>query len=258
MEQQIYRRRVRRRVVVLVIVFILTCVFIMGLKVDGRGTGNNATVQKARQQLQKNEDYPPILEELLNSNPETAEFVLNYDKESGKSHEIDLTNEIHAGEIPLFIQWDKRWGYEYYGNEMMAVDGCGPTSLAMVLAGLTQDAKWSPLEVARFAEENGFYVEGSGSSWDLMTTGASMLGASSHEVSLDASVIRNELEAGHPIICIMGPGDFTTSGHFIVLTGVNEDGTVRVNDSYSRINSDKSWNLEDIMPQMRNLWVFEL
>ena len=141
---------------------------------------------------------------------------------------------------------------------MIAVDGCGPTSLAMVLAGLTQDASWSPLRVAEFAQENGYYVDGSGSSWSLMSDGASSLGLKAKVLSLDKGVIQKELEEGHPIICIMGPGDFTSSGHFIVLTGLNDDGTVRVNDSNSRINSKKSWDLDRIMGQIRNLWSYSL
>ena len=33
-------------------------------------------------------------------------------------------------------------------------------------------------------------------------------------VIYDEAHIIAELEKGRPIICIMGPGDFTTSGHF--------------------------------------------
>lgn len=220
--------------------------------------GNYRAVLEAKRELRNHQEYPESLAELLENNPETAEFVRDYGKEAGISHTIDLTNEIHPGEIPLFIQWDERWGYELYGNEMIAVDGCGPTSLAMVLAGLTQDASWSPLRVAEFAQENGYYVDGSGSSWSLMSDGASSLGLKAKVLSLDKGVIQKELEEGHPIICIMGPGDFTSSGHFIVLTGLNDDGTVRVNDSNSRINSKKSWDLDRIMGQIRNLWSYSL
>ena len=59
---------------------------------------------------------------------------------------------------------------------------------------------------------------------------------------------------GKPIICAMGPGDFTSSGHYIVLVGV-EDGLLRVNDPNSRENSGKLWKFEDIESQFRNLWV---
>ena len=44
-------------------------------------------------------------------------------------------------------------------------------------------------------------------------------------------------EAGNPIICAMGKGDFTSSGHYIVLVGT-ENGLVRVNDPNSYANSE--------------------
>jgi hypothetical protein len=52
----------------------------------------------------------------------------------------------------------------------------------------------------------------------------------------------------------MGPGDFTSSGHYIVLSGC-EDGLIRVNDPNSYQNSVKLWRYEDIESQFRNLWV---
>jgi hypothetical protein len=54
----------------------------------------------------------------------------------------------------------------------------------------------------------------------------------------------------------MGPGDFTTTGHFIVLTGVNADGSITVNDPNSRENSRTDWDLQTIMSQTRNLWSY--
>ncbi|MFR6393700.1 MAG: C39 family peptidase [Roseburia sp.] len=70
-------------------------------------------------------------------------------------------------------------------------------------------------------------------------------------------VFRQELSQGHPIICIMGPGDFTTSGHFVVLTGVDSDGKITVNDSNSKKNSNKAWKIDDLMSQIRDLWVYQ-
>ena len=54
----------------------------------------------------------------------------------------------------------------------------------------------------------------------------------------------------------MGPGAFTTTGHFIVLTGC-EDGMIRVNDPNSRKNSEKLWTYEEIAGSIRNLWTIE-
>lgn len=85
------------------------------------------------------------------------------------------------------------------------------------------------------AEDNGYYVDGSGSSWELMSSGAEKLGLTVSSVIFDAEHIRATLESGQPIICVMGPGDFTDAGHFLVLTGVDQRAT-----SFCRIRT--AWN----------------
>jgi predicted double-glycine peptidase len=51
----------------------------------------------------------------------------------------------------------------------------------------------------------------------------------------------------------MGPGDFTTTGHYIVLTGY-EDGEFTVNDPNSIQRSGERWSYDRISGQIRNLW----
>ena len=55
----------------------------------------------------------------------------------------------------------------------------------------------------------------------------------------------------------MGPGDFTTKGHFIVLSGVNENGDVIVHDPNSEQRSLQPWDPDRIISQCLNLWSFE-
>lgn len=200
--------------------------------------------------------YPESLLELMERYPETEQFVLDYPKNKDRHAEIDLTGEVRQGTIPLFLQWDERWGYETYGSDFLAITGCGPTCLSMVWCGLTGETGWNPLEVARWAQEQGYYVEGAGSSWDLMSSGARELGLNVEEVVFDGEHILETLRGGHPIICVVGPGDFTTAGHFIVLSGVDEEGRVVVRDPNSRINSEKTWDVEELIPQIRNLWSY--
>lgn len=204
------------------------------------------------------EGYPESLVELLERNPETRQFVMDYLTDAGKNVEIDLEDEVEKGTIPLFLQWDKRWGYETYGSDFLAVTGCGPTCLSMVACGLTGETKWDPLAVAHMAEEDGYYVEGAGSSWELMSEGAAKMGLSVENVIYDGEHIIEALKSGIPIICIMRPGDFTASGHFIVLTGVDDDGRVSVCDPNSKINSGKTWDVNDLLPQIKNLWGYSL
>ena len=167
--------------------------------------------------------------------------------------EIDLSEHLGSETVPLFFQWDERWGTTIYGSDVMEVTGCGPTCLSMVLVHLLQDATFTPRYVADFAEDNRYYAKGSGSKWALISEGGETLGLDVTELPLDENRMKKNLELGNPIICIMGPGDFTTAGHFIVLTGVKENKFV-VNDPNSKENSERLWSYEEISGQIKNLW----
>ncbi len=202
------------------------------------------------------DDYPASLKKLYESNPETKKFVKDYFKEKDIEHDMDISRELSKDRIPLFLQWDKRWGYEEYGGDFLAVTGCGPTCLSMVICGLKGDSSANPYAIAKWAEDNGYYVKGEGSAWSLMTDGAACFGLNAYEISFDLESIRSELSLEHPIICAMGPGDFTTEGHFIVLTGITDEGYVTVHDPNSKERSKRTWSLDELMPQIRNLWVY--
>lgn len=200
--------------------------------------------------------YPTSLLELLSKNEETLQFVLDYPEHKNDTP-ADHIGTVTKGEIPLLLQWDERWGYTTYGNDFLAVTGCGPTCLSMVAAGLSGDNTITPHRVAEFAQANGYYVEGSGSDWSLMRTGCQEFGLLSEQLALTESGVTQALEQGYPIICSMFPGDFTTSGHFIVLTGV-ENGKIRLHDPNSAIRSAELWDYNDLAPQIANLWKFWL
>ena len=196
-------------------------------------------------------EYPQYIIDLYESNPETREFVMNYPFR--KQETVDLSAYEGSGKVPLFLQWDPMWGYQDYGSSCIAVTGCGPTCLAMVGYYLTGDENMSPDQIAKFAQQNGYYSSGSGSSWTLISEGAAQLGLTATELPLVEKKIDNALEAGNPVILALGPGDFTTSGHYIVLTGV-QDGKFQVNDPNSRLRSERLWSYEELEGQIRNIW----
>lgn len=199
-------------------------------------------------------EWPQELVELLERNPETEEFVLNYPLKKNLRPAINLDEYKDCDTVPLFMQWDERWGYYEYGEDCMGLSGCGPTCLSMVCMYLLSDTSYNPRFIADFSEANGYCVPGNGSAWTLISEGGRELGLGVEELSLDEDNIIRNLEAGNPIICVMGPGDFTTTGHFIVMTDY-VDGKIKVNDPNSEIRSEKLWNFEDIKSQIRNLWV---
>lgn len=192
---------------------------------------------------------PQSLLELMEKNPETTEFVLNY--KNRQPEQIDLSTIDRSAGVPLFLQWDTRWGYEIYGNDVLAITGCAPTCAAMVGYYLTGDEKFTPDQMAEFAYEDGHYS--SGTNWTFVQDGLEKLGLVTTELPLMESSIARNLEAGNPIIINVGPGDFTTTGHYMVMVGY-EDGMIRINDPNSRIKSEQLWSYETLEPQIRNLW----
>ena len=73
--------------------------------------------KEAYQSIDKTDENADTLKDLLDKNPETWEFVKNYSKMKDASP-ADTIGEVAAGEIPLLLQWDERWGYSVYGDNM--------------------------------------------------------------------------------------------------------------------------------------------
>lgn len=198
-------------------------------------------------------EYPDILFELFEKNPEARQFVLEYPEKKNISYDIDLSEYSNCNTVPLLMQWDERWGYTEYSGNLFGLSGCGPTCLSMAAIYLLGDTSMNPLWMADFSREHGYSIEGSGSAWTLISEGAQYLGMSVRELSLSETIMADELNQGHIIICIMGPGDFTDSGHFIVLTGYTEEGFT-INDPNSVIKSEKIWSYDELSWQIRCLW----
>ena len=221
--------------------------------------------QKLMELSETSEDYKTIYENMaaypaemlaaLCSNEEMLDFVLNYPQRT-ESAQGGFTAEEKAAAIPLLMQWDRRWGYVPYGNSCVGLSGCAPTCLSMVVLALTANEEATPDALAGYAWQEGYYTEGTGTSWSFLTEGAAHWGVAGQEIGLDRAKVMAELEAGHPIICSMRPGDFTTAGHFIVLTGV-EDGKIRVNDPNSNARSSRLWDYETLEGQIKNLWSYQ-
>ena len=209
--------------------------------------------------------YPDKVIEHFIKMPETVDWAVNYPEYVAKSEEeldeialapLDLGKYEMRGKIPAYYQWDVEWGYTFYGEDYFAVTGCGPTCLSMVAVGLTGDTTITPKKVADISASIGTYIDGVGTSWDLMTKGAAALGLKSvKNDTWTASKLCNKLKEGNPVICSMGEGDFTTQGHFIVLVGVTEEVKILVNDPNSKINTQKEWDAQNLLDQIKGMWV---
>ena len=199
--------------------------------------------------------YPSELLEMLSRNPDMTDYALDYLNKKGEVIS-DNIGEVIKGKFPLLLQYDERWGYGIYGDNVIAINGCGPTVLTMVIAGLTGRNDITPYDIAAFSEREGYYLE-EGTSWLLFTEGIKQYGITGENIPLSESIINENLIQGHPIICSMRKGTFTTTGHFILLTGV-KDGKYIVNDPNSRERSNTLYSYDEISYQIKNLWSFHL
>lgn len=205
--------------------------------------------------LKNTEAYPDVYLTALANNPEMLEYVKGYPENRGTAS--GGLSEKETSEIyPLFLQWDGRWGYASYGGSSIGISGCGPTCLAMVSYALTRDDSVTPLKTAQYSESQGYYVEGTGTSWELMSAGAKSFGITGNELPLSKERMEQELDAGHPIICAMGAGDFTTAGHFIMIYGYDSKGFL-INDPNCQARSEKKWSYEELEGQIKNLWSYQ-
>lgn len=207
------------------------------------------------------QSYPKNLLNLMIKNQETVSFVSDYlmhvddDTVSGSITD-DEVSASGSSSIPLFTQWDKRWGYVGYGDDIIAIDGCGPTCMSMVYTGLTGKKDKTPADIADFCVENNYYTKDTGTSWALMASGAQKLGLSVTRLGITESAIKEALKAKKPVICSMAEGDFTDSGHFIVLTGVTDDGKLIINDPNSISRSEKEWEFSVVLKQIKAAWSY--
>ena len=211
-------------------------------------------------------DYPEDMVNLLARNPETLDYVLNFPlHEPEADPDIDLSGEVSRVQIPRLYQWDMRWGYKKYGSDAMGLTGCGPTALSMVAMYMLKSDKFTPDYIADFALENGYAVEGSGTSWNLMDEGAMQLGLYGFDVLPVEDDMATQLLAGRPLICIMGPGHFTNTGHFIVIKGyevgdtsegIYKNGKFLINDPNCKENTQKKWSFDELQNEIGSVWAY--
>lgn len=164
--------------------------------------------------------------------------------------DINYLGEGTETRVVYFNQADKRWGSERYGRTgTIASSGCGPTALAMVVSTLSNRAV-NPSDMAIWAYENGYRVEGSGSSHSLMPNGGRHYGLKVEGAARsEGQKVVDALAEGKLVIAIMSKGHFTNGGHFIVLRGITSDGQILVADPASIRRSEQSWPLSIIISE---------
>lgn len=183
--------------------------------------------------------------------PETFEYT---DEERNKA--IPPLGEGVTGLVPLIMQWDYRWAFNWYGGGPAALTACAPTCMAMIGFGLTGDESINPWQMCQYAENAGYWVPGSGTSWDLVLNAFPNHPISGQKISADQYTISAELSAGHPVLINVGVGKFSAVGHFMILAGQDADGNFILNDPNNLENCSRTWPWEDLSSEITAAWSY--
>lgn len=152
-----------------------------------------------------------------------------------------------------FLQTDARWKdlpYRVKGeSSTIGSAGCGPTCAAMLISTLTGKTV-TPVDTCNWAMQKGYKALNQGTYYSYFVPQFAAYGISCTRLNT-ASVYGKPNDAVHTkafellkkgcyLIALMGKGNWTSSGHFVVVWW--EDGKVRINDPAStkdaRINGD--------------------
>lgn len=158
----------------------------------------------------------------------------------------DIRFSDGATQVVYYNQLDKRYAGKPYGTDDIGTYGCGPTCMAMVASSLTSETV-DPVEMACWAYENGYWCSRSGSYHSLIPGAAKAWGLPVQGCGkTEGQRIVDALSQGKLVVAIMLKGHFTSSGHFIVLRGV-ENGKILVADPANYTRSQQAWDLPIIL-----------
>lgn len=193
-----------------------------------------------------------ILEYFLD-NPGRYDLVAAWpERSSMQTFSGPLSEDLNS--VPMLLQWDTRWGYVPYGDSDIAVAGCAPTCLSMVLSYLKQDPSITPPAVAAYSETSGYYINGIGTAHALLSDAADHYGVTVEGIPVSAENAKEALQEGKLLILNMVPGKFTRVGHFIV--GVaDENGKIRIQDPNSTERSTL-WDYDDVISETAAIWAY--
>ncbi|BCJ98419.1 C39 family peptidase [Anaerocolumna chitinilytica] len=179
-------------------------------------------------------------------------YTMDYEKTVIKSGKVDVT---------YYNQNDNPWKSMMYGTvRTIGISGCGPTSMAIVLSTFTGQ-EITPEITANWSFQHGYLVQGYSDGVPYAMSSHALIPALVDEYNLSCTGINKDKETakrlyealseGKLVVAIMGPGHFTSGGHFIVLRGVTESGKILVADCASRQRTNREWDIETIINESK-------
>ena len=168
-----------------------------------------------------------------------------------------------------YLQTDSRWGWNDYSapgeKTTIRASGCGPTAMAMVLATWC-DLKVTPATECAWALAHGYKAPYSGTYYGYFVPAAARYGLKARQLnwvnlygnskSAYHEEARKALENGHLVIACMGKGNWTSSGHYVLVYGV-QHGVVYINDPASTLARRTRGDYNLFKTQVKYYWIIE-
>lgn len=131
-------------------------------------------------------------------------------------------------EVIVYLQQD--FFNAPFGNRYIGQNGCGITTFAMLATYMTDSYQTPPVMAAQYKQY--YDDETHGTNGDLFINVPCEMGFYLDKVSYDLEEVIQALKKGQVVISRQEKGDFTSSGHYILIQHYNqEDGTFQVRDS---------------------------
>ena len=166
---------------------------------------------------------------------------------------------LASWEVPYYNQGN--YGHVPFHGGTLQNSGCGILSFAMVASALSGRSVY-PEEVASFASANGADPVSSWSAFGILAEAYGVPLKREADGPLwggSGETIREELERGNLVLGSVSGGMFDPlgGGHYLVYTGVDPGGYVRVQDPGSRARTENSpYLLQEALGNCKHYWVF--
>ena len=158
----------------------------------------------------------------------------------------------YMNDFPYYMQRDNEWRNKAYGWHGVLDDAaCGPSSMSMVMNSYGYPA--TPLSMANWSGDHGYRDE-NGTKWAFFKALGDEVGLDVKEFAPDIERVKQDIQNGIPVICSMRQGNFTTGGHFVVITGIDKNGNVYINDPYNLTRTSHPWTVEESLAQGKRFW----
>ena len=164
------------------------------------------------------------------------------------------------GKEPVdYKQYDSRWKkikYTITGSSSQTIgsSGCGPTSMADIMACWV-DKKITPVEMCQYSLKKGFRTRNSGTAWGFYKSIANAYpqGFSKFTQTKSLATLKAALAQGAFAVASMGPGYWTSGGHFICVYKMDNT-YVYAKDPAS--SSRKKQKIGDFERQRKQFFIF--